>query len=53
MEDNPADVAIKTHALDSYRYTHAIHLVRSPFDVLDSFDDAGNGCLAGSGGTVR
>ena len=39
MEDNPADVAIKTHALDSYRYTHAIHLVRSPFDVLDSFYD--------------
>jgi hypothetical protein len=39
------DIAIKTHGLDSHRYTHAIHLVRSPFDVLDSFYDwkaAGN-----------
>jgi hypothetical protein len=32
-------VVIKTHARDSHRYTHAIHLVRNPFDVLDSYFD--------------
>src|SRR5687767_10422806 len=32
-------LVIKTHRRDSYRYTHAIHLVRSPFDVVDSFFD--------------
>ncbi|HUE87972.1 MAG TPA: sulfotransferase domain-containing protein [Vicinamibacterales bacterium] len=32
-------LVIKTHRRDSYRYTHAIHLVRSPFDVADSFFD--------------
>jgi hypothetical protein len=32
-------LVIKTHRRDSYRYTHAIHLVRSPFDVVDSFYD--------------
>jgi hypothetical protein len=32
-------LVIKTHRRDSHRYTHAIHLVRSPFDVVDSFFD--------------
>ena len=32
-------VVIKTHQTDSHRYTHAIHLVRSPFDAFDSFYD--------------
>jgi hypothetical protein len=32
-------VVIKTHARDSHRYTHAVHLVRNPFDVLDSYFD--------------
>lgn len=39
LEGLEDDIAIKTHGPDSYRYTHAIHLVRSPFDVLDSFYD--------------
>jgi hypothetical protein len=30
-------LAVKTHMLDSYRYSRAIHLVRNPFDVLDSY----------------
>ena len=32
-------VVIKTHQRDSHRYTHAIHLVRNPFDVIDSYYD--------------
>lgn len=32
-------LVIKTHARDSHRYTHAIHLVRNPFDVIDSYFD--------------
>lgn len=32
-------IVIKTHRKDSFRYTHAIHLVRNPFDVIDSFYD--------------
>lgn len=32
-------IVIKTHRRDSFRYTHAIHLVRNPFDVIDSFFD--------------
>ncbi len=32
-------IVIKTHRRDSHRYTHAIHLVRNPFDVIDSFFD--------------
>ncbi len=32
-------VVIKTHQRDSHRYTHAIHLVRNPFDVVDSYYD--------------
>jgi hypothetical protein len=32
-------IVIKTHRRDSFRYTHAIHLVRNPFDVIDSFYD--------------
>lgn len=32
-------IVIKTHRQDSYRYTHAIHLVRNPFDSLDSIYD--------------
>src|SRR5687768_1117494 len=27
-------LVIKTHQRDSHRYTHGIHLVRNPFDVL-------------------
>ena len=34
-----AGIVIKTHRRDSHRYTHAIHLVRNPFDVIDSFFD--------------
>jgi len=30
-------VVIKTHELDSYRYTHAIHLLRNPFDAIESY----------------
>jgi hypothetical protein len=30
-------IVIKTHFMDCHRYTHGIHLVRNPFDVLDSF----------------
>jgi hypothetical protein len=32
-------LVIKTHQRDSYRYTDAIHLVRNPFDVIDSYYD--------------
>ena len=32
-------IVIKTHLMDSHRYTHGIHLVRNPFDVLDSYYD--------------
>ncbi len=32
-------IVIKTHGRDAFRYTDAIHLVRNPFDVLDSFYD--------------
>lgn len=32
-------IVIKTHRRDSFRYTHAIHLVRNPFDVIDSYYD--------------
>jgi hypothetical protein len=32
-------IVIKTHQSDSFRYTHAIHLVRNPFDVIDSYYD--------------
>ena len=32
-------LVIKTHQRDAYRYTHAIHLVRNPFDVIDSYYD--------------
>ena len=32
-------IVIKTHRRDAYRYMRAIHLVRSPFDVVDSFYD--------------
>jgi hypothetical protein len=32
-------IVIKTHRKDSFRYTHAIHLVRNPFDVIDSYYD--------------
>jgi hypothetical protein len=30
-------IVIKTHELDSYRYTHSIHLIRNPYDVIDSY----------------
>jgi hypothetical protein len=30
-------VVIKTHALDSFCYTHAVHLIRNPFDAVPSF----------------
>jgi hypothetical protein len=30
-------VVIKTHALDSYRYTRAIHVIRYPFDAIESY----------------
>ena len=30
-------LAIKTHQCDSYKYSRAIHLVRHPLDVLDSY----------------
>jgi hypothetical protein len=30
-------LVIKTHRRDSHRYTRAIHLVRNPFDVVDSY----------------
>jgi hypothetical protein len=32
-------IVIKTHRRDSHRYTHAIHLIRNPFDAIDSFFD--------------
>lgn len=32
-------IVIKTHRRDAHRYTRAIHLVRNPFDVVDSFYD--------------
>jgi hypothetical protein len=32
-------LVIKTHQSDSHRYTHGIHLVRNPFDVMDSYYD--------------
>lgn len=37
MPRGPNGVVIKTHELDSYRYTHAIHLVRNPFDAIESY----------------
>ncbi len=30
-------IAIKTHALDSDKYDRAIHIVRNPFDVIESY----------------
>lgn len=30
-------VVIKTHELDSHRYTQAIHLLRNPFDTIESY----------------
>lgn len=30
-------VVIKTHGWDAYKYTHAIHLLRNPFDVCVSY----------------
>jgi len=30
-------IVIKTHDLDSYRYTHAFHLIRNPFDAIESY----------------
>ena len=30
-------IVIKTHELDSYLYTHAIHLLRNPFDSIESY----------------
>lgn len=30
-------IVIKTHALDAFRYTHALHLIRNPFDAIYSF----------------
>jgi len=30
-------VIIKTHLFDSHRYTHAILIVRNPFDAIDSY----------------
>jgi hypothetical protein len=30
-------VVIKTHALDAHPYTHAVHLVRNPFDAICSY----------------
>lgn len=30
-------VVIKTHDLDAFRYTHAIHLIRNPFDAILSY----------------
>jgi hypothetical protein len=30
-------VVIKTHGWDMYKYTHAIHLLRNPFDVCTSY----------------
>jgi hypothetical protein len=32
-----AGLAIKTHMRDAYRYSRAIHLVRHPLDVLESY----------------
>lgn len=37
LERSSEGVVIKTHSLDSYRYTHAVHLVRNPFDAIESF----------------
>ena len=30
-------IVIKTHEIDSHRYTDAIHLIRNPFDAIDSY----------------
>ena len=30
-------VVIKTHGWDVYKYTHAVHLIRNPFDVCVSY----------------
>jgi len=30
-------IVIKTHGWDAYKYTHAIHLLRNPFDVCVSY----------------
>ena len=30
-------VVIKTHALDAYRYTRALHIIRNPFDSIESY----------------
>jgi hypothetical protein len=30
-------IVIKTHDLDSYRYTDAVHLIRNPFDAIESY----------------
>lgn len=30
-------VAIKTHRLDSSEYSHAIHLIRNPYDAIESY----------------
>jgi len=37
MPREASGVAIKTHELDSEKYTDAIHLVRDPFDVIESY----------------
>ena len=30
-------VIVKTHELDSHQYTHAIHILRNPFDAIESY----------------
>ena len=37
MPREASGIAIKTHELDSEKYTDAIHLIRNPFDVIESY----------------
>ena len=37
MDRNSDGIVIKTHDSDSFRYTHALHLIRNPFDAIYSF----------------
>lgn len=37
MPRSQAGFIIKTHAPDAYRYTHAVHIVRNPFDAIPSY----------------
>ena len=37
MPRGPEGIVVKTHRLDSYRYSSAIHVIRNPFDAIESY----------------